>query len=83
VTTKILIRDLEHLTTVVSELDKNNKYIAIDVETHDYTGESSALDMIDAEVVGIGIAVKDRAWYVDFTYWTETNPAPENYLCYI
>jgi len=62
---KILIKDLEHLVTVVASL-MGIRFIAVDVETHDYTGESSALDMIDASVIGLGFAIKDKAWYVDF-----------------
>ncbi|KKN12716.1 hypothetical protein LCGC14_1013740 [marine sediment metagenome] len=68
---KTRIRDLQHLEQVVKLLTSKSRlpgsrYLAVDVETHDYTGNSHALDFIDASVVGVGFAIKDMAWYIDF-----------------
>lgn len=71
---KTRIRDLQHLEQVVKLLTSNTRnlrHLAVDVETHDYTGNSHALDIIDASVVGVGFAIKNMAWYIDFPTFIE------------
>ena len=62
---RLQIKDIAHLIHVVDQLDKENKYIAVDVETYNPGG--NPLDMLDADVVGLALGVKGMAWYADFS----------------
>jgi len=57
--------DLRHAVNQACE----SKHIAVDVET-------TGLDYIDSEVIGVGFAIKDASWYVDIptlAFIMETN----------
>ena len=61
---KILIADLAHLERVSALLNERDKFIAVDVET-------TGLDYLDAQVVGLGLANQGAAWYIDFMHLEE------------
>jgi len=60
----ILVASLPDLVDAVEAL-QDAPVLAVDIETQGING-SSALDMVDSEVVGIGLADGGRDYYVDF-----------------
>lgn len=54
----MLIQTAKELKEAVRTAEKS-KFVAVDVET-------TGLDLIDSEVIGLGLATKEGEWYIDF-----------------
>ena len=61
---KISITSLDHLENVVQLLDSSERFVSIDLET-------SGLDYLDSEVIGVALAAEGATWYIDFLTWKE------------
>lgn len=65
-----LVGSLDQVKELVTRLT-DETHIAIDVETEGTSG-AAALDYIDSKVIGLGLAVEDDAWYIDFPTLIQT-----------
>lgn len=64
----ILVKDYDHLSRLVELLDQK-EYIAFDVET-------TGLDYVDDEVIGVALAIEGSSWYIDFPTLQEQDVTP-------